>query len=179
MDDSDALRNSSSTLAVCTIQVTAADNQSDTLVTELVGVDPRRGTLVVSLYIDSDRIGSARTTQFTSRQNIHVGVPTWFANLTEGPHTLLLRAVVSSGSGTIAISEYAGRLYTMMTGVIGGGSGGGNTTINEADTVAPWGITATDSGSRTYYSDVVPSISDTVTQYDISVTETSVTVTFA
>ena len=143
VDESSAMNITTSLSNICNISVTTTNNANGIVGGHVVATGVGSGTAKFSVFIDDVRVGDTEEYPFTTGQKINVGIPTWFAQLEEGVHTITLRGQVTGGSLTIL--ENAGRLYSMMTGALGGGVGGSSTVffINDVManlTMAPTGI---------------------------------------
>lgn len=93
------------------------------------------GTLELKVTLDGEAIGVPITKPFTNGEKVEVGIPTWYASLGEGSHTVAVTARVSSGSGTLALAPVAARLYAFVSGALGGGGTGGPTAVTVGDVV--------------------------------------------
>lgn len=127
---------SASNIALATISVTASGNASGIAGGAVVGTATGTGTATFNLFLDGIKIGDSWDVPFVASQKVNIGIPTWFAQLTDGVHELSVRGQITSGSGTLSVNAFAGRLYVMMTGALGGGLGGGN--VIEYLTDGPW-----------------------------------------
>lgn len=124
VDECESSVISASPLEICSISVTVAGISNGILGAHFVGVATGSGTLRVEVLIDGSTVGGQELIPFTNGQTIQSGIPTWYASLGEGTHFFSLRLRVVSGSGTVSVSDFAGRLYAMVSGTLGGGTGG-------------------------------------------------------
>lgn len=138
--ESSATVFASSVLNLCTISFSTTGAANGVVGGLFVGTATGSGTVRVTIFVDSTQIGTNIEQDFTTGQNIHIGIPTWFAGLAEGAHILALRASVIAGAGTVFVPDFGTRLSLLATGLLGGGASG--STLLIVTDIAPSGFSA-------------------------------------
>lgn len=134
VDESTAANITVTPQFLCTIYFTSTGNATGIVGAILTGLATGTGTLTTSIQVDNVDVGDPVLTPFVDGQRIDVGIPTWVTGIADGSHSIDLRVVVSTGSGSVAVNVFGGRLYAFLTGILGGGTNS-NAIVNVADVV--------------------------------------------